>query len=117
VRSAGVRLELAAEQIAPAPATGSPPPAPKVAVEPLDADARPTRIDLRGLRVDDALAQLAKAVDDALRSGIGQLEIIHGVGTGALQKAVRKHLRELPGVSRFEAGPGQRDGTTLAFFA
>jgi dsDNA-specific endonuclease/ATPase MutS2 len=43
------------------------------------------------------------------------LEIIHGVGTGALRDAVRRRLRELPEVHevRDADSPG-RDGVTIA---
>ena len=66
-------------------------------------DGGPARCDLRGLRVDEALDRLAAALDDALARDCAELCIVHGVGTGALLRAVRAHLRESPYVTRFEA--------------
>jgi DNA mismatch repair protein MutS2 len=75
------------------------------------------RVDLRGLRVDEALARLEKALDDAARGGHEKLEIVHGVGSGALQTAVREHLRRLPFVARSEPGPltAGGEGVTIAW--
>ena len=73
------------------------------------------RLDLRGARVEDALAALESRIDAVLLSGGERLEIIHGVGTGALRDAVRRRLRELPEVRevRDADAPG-RDGVTIA---
>ena len=78
------------------------------------ADAT-ARLDLRGARVEDALAALESRIDAVLLSGGERLEIIHGVGTGALRDAVRRRLRELPEVRevRDADAPG-RDGVTIA---
>ncbi len=48
--------------------------------------------DLRGLRVDEALARLDAALDVAAAEGRDEIRIIHGIGTGALRSAVREHL-------------------------
>ena len=53
------------------------------------------RCDLRGLRVDEALDALAAALDRAARAGVPACIVIHGLGTGALRKAVREHLAGL----------------------
>jgi DNA mismatch repair protein MutS2 len=81
---------------------------------PADAVAR---LDLRGARVEDALVALESRIDAVLLSGGERLEIIHGVGTGALRDAVRRRLRELSEVRevRDADAPG-RDGVTIALF-
>jgi DNA mismatch repair protein MutS2 len=82
----------------------------------VSADAT-ARLDLRGARVEDALAALESRIDAVLLSGGERLEIIHGVGTGALRDAVRRRLRELAEVRevRDADAPG-RDGVTIALF-
>ena len=74
------------------------------------------RCDLRGLRVDEALARLAEALDRAAALGSGSVTIVHGIGTGALRDAVRRHMQESPYVDRFGPGePGEGgEGVTIA---
>ena len=79
---------------------------------PVDAVAR---LDVRGARVDDALVALEARIDALLLAGGERLEIIHGVGTGALRDAIRRRLRELPEVREVhDAETPGRDGVTIA---
>ena len=73
------------------------------------------KLDLRGARVEDALTALEARISAVLLAGGDQLEIIHGVGTGALRDAVRRKLRELPEVREVRTAdePG-REGVTFA---
>ncbi len=48
--------------------------------------------DLRGLRVDEALAELDLFVDRCLSAAESVGFVLHGHGTGALKQAVREHL-------------------------
>jgi DNA mismatch repair protein MutS2 len=75
------------------------------------------RCDLRGQRVDEALDVLGTALDRAASSGRDRLLVIHGLGTGALRKAVREHLAISPYVARLEsAEPGEGgDGASVAY--
>lgn len=59
-------------------------------------------LNLIGLRVDDALIELAKYLDDALLANLGQVRIVHGFGTGALREAVHDYLRKAKQVKSFE---------------
>src|SRR5205085_11910874 len=58
-------------------------------------------LDLRGERVDDAIARLDKFLDEALQHGWDGCFVLHGHGTGALRSAVREHLARHPSVTRF----------------
>jgi DNA mismatch repair protein MutS2 len=51
-------------------------------------------LDLRGLTVDEALLLIDQRLDEAARSGVGEMRIIHGKGTGTLRRAVREMLRK-----------------------
>ena len=51
-------------------------------------------LDIRGLRVDEALDVLIAYVDDALMVNAEQVTILHGTGTGALKQVVRDYLAE-----------------------
>ncbi len=55
-------------------------------------------IDVRGMRVTEALEEVQDLVDDALMVGVGTVTILHGKGTGALKEEIRRYLRTIPQV-------------------
>ncbi len=61
-------------------------------------------IDCRGQLVDEAIQNIDKYLDDAYLSGLEQVTIIHGKGTGALRAAVQQHMKKHPHVKTFRAG-------------
>jgi len=117
VQLGSARVEIDAERLRPATAAAQPARG-FVRVDMLPEGASARRVDLRGLRVDEALTALERALDDAARASSETLEIVHGVGTGALQSAVREHLRRLPHVARFAPGAARGgEGVTVAYLA
>jgi DNA mismatch repair protein MutS2 len=72
-------------------------------------------VNVIGLRVEEAIPIVEKAIDDAFLGGLGELEVIHGAGTGRLRQAVRDLLHDHPLVKGFApAGPGRGgDGATV----
>ncbi len=65
-------------------------------------------IDLRGLRLDEALTKLEHYLDQAYRCGIlAQVTIVHGLGSGAIRENTRKLLGTLPYIKSYkDGGPG-----------
>ncbi len=61
-------------------------------------------IDLRGKRVDEALAFMNSSLDRMDRQGIKTVIIIHGHGTGAMKQAVREELKMSIYVRDFRPG-------------
>ncbi len=55
-----------------------------------------TQIDLRGMRVAEALEQVEHYIDEAVMLGFNQVRILHGKGTGAIKEEVRRYLRTHP---------------------
>ena len=53
-------------------------------------------MDIRGLRVEEALTVVDKFLDDALLAGLKEVQIIHGTGTGALRKSLIPFLNQHP---------------------
>ncbi len=82
--------------------------------EPTTKESKSSRIDLHGLTVDDATAELEKAIDAALRHNCFQIEVIHGIGTGAVKDAVHRYLAKSRHVERFQLDP-KNAGTTWVY--
>ena len=58
-------------------------------------------LDIRGLRVDEALDVVMHFIDDAILIGISRVRILHGTGTGALRQLVRQYLGTVPNVEKY----------------
>ena len=68
------------------------------------------RLDLRGVRVEDALDKLDVYLDKASLANLSPVTIIHGHGTGAMKAAVRDYLTSSPYVSKFRPGEDSEGG-------
>ena len=90
-------------------ARGRPSHIPRPADHPTAAVAT-AEISLRGLRVDEAEAQLVKALDDAVLADLPYLRVIHGKGTGALRQLVHDILSADRRVQRFGFAPPNQGG-------
>jgi DNA mismatch repair protein MutS2 len=75
------------------------------------ADRGAPEVLVVGFSVEDALARVDKALDDALLRGAAGFRIIHGRGTGTLRKAIRKHLSADPHVSSVRSDEGDEAAT------
>ncbi len=60
-----------------------------------------TEIDLRGMRVDEALQAVTYYIDDAIQCNIMRVRILHGTGTGALRQAIRDYLASISGIHSY----------------
>ena len=67
-------------------------------------------IDVRGMSGDEAINAIEKHLDDAIVSGLTQVIIIHGKGTGALRKHVNTYLKNNPRIVSFRAGEWNEGG-------
>jgi DNA mismatch repair protein MutS2 len=81
--------------------------------------AMSTEIDLRGMDSVEAICVLDRYLDEAMRSNLQSVRIIHGKGTGTLRAAVQQSLRKNKFVKKFRLGVyGEgEDGVTIAEFA
>ncbi len=61
-------------------------------------------LDLRGKMVDEACVEIDRFIDDAAFTGLQELTIIHGKGTGALRTGVQNFLRTHPKVKAYRMG-------------
>jgi DNA mismatch repair protein MutS2 len=69
-----------------------------------------TRLNLLGFRVEEALAEVDRFIDQASTRGISIVTIIHGLGTGALKTAVTKFLKNHPLIAAIRPGEPAEGG-------
>ena len=69
------------------------------------------RLNLLGLRVEEALPLLDKAIDSAILEGCNQIHVVHGHGTGRLRRAVQNFLAEHAVVKGFHPEKHNQGGT------
>ena len=77
-----------------------------------------SEVDLRGMDSVEAICVLDRYMDEAMRSNLQTVRIIHGKGTGVLRSAVHQSLRKNKFVKKFRLGVyGEgEDGVTIAEF-
>lgn len=76
-------------------------------------------LDVRGMRAEEAIAEVTRFLDKAILAGYSELEIVHGRGTGALRREIHAFLRSFPGVASAVTAPEDRggDGMTMVTLA
>ena len=81
--------------------------------------AMASEIDLRGMDSVEAICVLDRYLDEAMRSNLQSVRIIHGKGTGTLRASVQQALRKNKFIKKFRLGVyGEgEDGVTIAEFA
>lgn len=73
------------------------------------------KLDLHGKRVEEAIEQVERLLDQATVRREDRVTLIHGHGTGRLKSAVREYLATSPYVDTFHAGDPWEggDGVTV----
>ncbi len=74
-----------------------------------------TRLDVRGARVEDALREIERALDTAIKESLPELVVVHGHGSGALKNAIREYLSFSHYVKSYRPGRESEgdDGVTV----
>ena len=115
----GKRMKVEASALAPASESASPRPAAArraVPARPASGGApsmTSAEVVLVGRRVDEALPEVERALNEALLAGRSSLRIVHGHGTGRLAAAVREFLDQHPGVAAHRPGEPREGGTAV----
>ncbi|MDR1939888.1 MAG: endonuclease MutS2 [Clostridiales bacterium] len=84
--------------------------------KPIELQAAPSEINLIGKNIDEALYYLDGFIDRAVTGGLGEVRIIHGVGTGKLGRAIQQYLKGHRNTAEFrygKYGEGERGVTIL----
>ena len=118
VETGSLKISFPEKDLIPAPPSTAPE-KPLIAAADLAhaAEAR-FEINLRGMRLDEALEALRRQIDAAALSGLKTFSVVHGKGDGILQKGVHDYLKHEPLVadyyfSRPELGGFGRTEVTL----
>lgn len=79
---------------------------------------RTYELNIIGKRYEEAMDMVDKFLDDAIVLGYPHVRIIHGMGTGALRKGIRKILEKNKNVVSYrDGGPNEGGlGATLVYF-
>lgn len=111
VETETVRVSLAPGELGPAPEdrAGS---QVSVSFTPSEAGGLPhVQLDVRGMRLDEALKSLERQIDSALVHGLHEFGVVHGKGEGILQKGIHDYLRDSSAVSDFAFAVPEDGGT------
>ncbi len=82
-----------------------------------EIDVSTRELNLIGYRVDPALSEVERFLNQASLFELQEVRIIHGIGTGTLSRAIREFLQEHPLVEDFQAGSKEEggDGVTVVW--
>ncbi|HVA69343.1 MAG TPA: Smr/MutS family protein, partial [Candidatus Binataceae bacterium] len=112
VTRGGLRIEVSPERLrrsraaAPSPAPRPQPPAITVNVA-----AEPgAELNLIGMRSADALRRLEEFLDQAYLTNRRDIRVVHGIGSGALRKAIHEYLTTSPYCAEFHQADPQHGG-------
>lgn len=83
----------------------------KVVAHILKPENTEVKLDIRGMRHEDAIKTLEQFMDRAILTNVGAVEIVHGKGTGVLRNLVKFKLKEYRGVAMRH--PDGNDGVTI----
>ncbi|TNE69461.1 endonuclease MutS2 [bacterium] len=83
-----------------------------------DLRASSIRLDVRGKRVEEVDSDLIPFIDKAHYSGLSEVEIIHGKGTGALRSYIRDRLKVDQRIAKMEDAGWENGGPgcTIVYF-
>jgi len=110
IQRGGLRFEVGLAQLR---VVAEQPKRERVAVSvarPVEADHERGEINLVGQRVREGIDALAGFLDRSVRLGLSEVRVVHGLGTGALRRAVQEFLAASPYCARFREEDSSRGG-------
>jgi DNA mismatch repair protein MutS2 len=101
VELGSVRMSFPAGELFPAALSGEKKRTVSISSE-LSGPARPSmELNLRGMRLEEALEALERQLDAASLAGLREFAVIHGKGDGILQKGVHDYLKKQNAVAEY----------------
>jgi DNA mismatch repair protein MutS2 len=104
----GLRIEVAPDRLRrarPAPLAAR---QPRVTVNAVISERE--ELNLVGMRTGEALRKLEEFLDQAYLTNRGEVRIVHGIGSGALKKAIQEYLNTSPYCSGFRQAEPHHGG-------
>jgi DNA mismatch repair protein MutS2 len=117
IQRGGLRFEVALSQLR---VVDEPARRERVAVSvarPIEADHERGEINLVGQRVREAIDALTAFLDRSVRLGLSEVRVVHGLGSGALRRAVQEFLAASPYCAKFREEDTSRGGVTVVQLA
>jgi len=116
IQRGGLRFEVPADQLR---VVGEPPARERVAVTVERPSESVEELNLIGRRAREGVDALAAFLDRAARAGLAEVRVIHGVGSGALRRALHEYLSTSPYCASFHGAEPERGGAgvTIAVLA
>ncbi len=110
IESEGMKLRVPVSQLK---RSGNKPPPkkkPQVKIQVQKPSFSSVKLDLHGLRAEEAIEKLDKYLSDALITGYDEVLVYHGVGSGKLAYAVKTFLKSHPKIKGFIDAPANMGG-------
>lgn len=109
----GKKIKLSANEVTPVesvPRDRNSSAAPGWGAEFYENEGELDRLNILGLRVEVGLAEVDRFIDHAYSRGLSIVTIIHGLGTGALKKAVTEFMKNHPLIGSMRPGEAAEGG-------
>jgi DNA mismatch repair protein MutS2 len=110
----GLRIEVAPERLrrsaASAPELRPAPTKPATVTFSVEGEGEGNELNLIGMRTTDALRALEEFLDTAFLTNRAEVRIVHGIGSGALRKAVAEYLGTSPYCASFRGAEPHHGG-------
>jgi DNA mismatch repair protein MutS2 len=109
----GLRIEVAPDRLrksAAAPISESRPQKTAAVTFSVEGGGEHNELNLIGMRTTDALRKLEDFLDTAFLTNRAEVRIVHGIGSGALRKAVAEYLGTSPYCASFRAAEPHHGG-------
>jgi DNA mismatch repair protein MutS2 len=104
----GLRIEVSADRLRRARAASAPAYEPRVTVTAASNDR--DELNLVGMRTGEALRKLEEFLDQAYLTNRSEVRVIHGIGSGALKKAIHEYLATSPYCASFRQAEPHHGG-------
>ena len=104
----GLRIEVSADRLRRARTAAAPPHEPRITVT--AAINERDELNLVGMRTAEALRKLEEFLDQAYLTNQSEIRVIHGIGSGALKKAVHDYLGSSPYCASFRMAEPHHGG-------